>query len=119
MVSMRFMTAPITTATWAALVMLRPAVAVTNCARPGNITGLVIGQHALRKRETVGLAKVCTKARLPEAIPSEGLARARARREFPPTVNPSGACGKFSLNGPNGGQTSRFHPISGTFADSL
>src|SRR5271165_4564324 len=63
MVSSRIMTAPITTATWAAVVMLRPVVAVTNCARPGKVAGLVIGQRYSRRRKIVDLAKVCKKAR--------------------------------------------------------
>src|SRR5579883_3043666 len=51
MVSNRIMTAPITTATWAARVMLRPAVAAMNRPRPGKPARLVIGKRALRETE--------------------------------------------------------------------
>jgi hypothetical protein len=46
------------------MVMLRPAVSVTNCASPGKAARLVIGQRALRNRKIVDLAEVCTKERL-------------------------------------------------------
>src|SRR5581483_1538395 len=61
MVSNRIMVAPITTATWAARVMLRPAVAATNRERPGKPARLVIGKRALRERKIVDLAEGCTK----------------------------------------------------------
>src|SRR5579862_4687880 len=130
MVSNRIMVAPITTATWAARVMLRPAVAATNRERPGKPARLVIGKRALRERKIVDLAEGCTKKsglskatgwkppKCPHpgrgvnaapaqdpvsrtgpkrrplcrnkgasgAIPSEGLAGRRGKREFEGTV---------------------------------
>src|SRR3979411_1777465 len=49
---------PVATATKAALVMLQPAVAATNCARAGKIAGLNIGWGACRwKKPCYGHAR--------------------------------------------------------------